>query len=141
MTVYGTLKSDLGEGGDTVVLWRKKRLLKRLETRPPEEWFPHFDKSIKLYNKALRLEKAGKTDRAIKLYLKNIRKYKPPGLAHFERPAILLERQGHYKEAIKVCDMALRVKVVPEATAEAFQREFSARKRRLQGLKVRRKRK
>lgn len=121
-------------------LW-KKRIPKIPKTPKSPELFPHFDKSIKLYNKALRLEKAGKIDKAIKIYLKNIRKYRTPGIAHFERPAILLEKEGRYKEAIKVCNMALKLKIVPESTAEGFQRNFSARKRRLKELIAKQKRK
>ena len=60
-------------------LW-KKRIPKIPKTPKSPELFPHFDKSIKLYNKALRLEKAGKIDKAIKIY-QNIRKYRTPGIS------------------------------------------------------------
>jgi len=41
------------------------------------------------------------------------------------------QKQGHYKEAIKVCDYALVAYVGYRQTAEVFQPEFSARKLRL----------
>ncbi len=131
---YFNVGSAVVKGESSMFLSRKRNALKRLKTPKSQELFPHFDKSIKLYNQAVRLEKEGKIDEAIEIYLENVKRYKTPGIAHFERPAILLEKQGRYKEAIKVCDMALKLKAVHKPTAEQFQRNFSAGKRRLKGF-------
>ena len=54
-------------GESSMFLSRKRNALKRLKTPKSQELFPHFDKSIKLYNQAVRLEKEGKIDEAIEI--------------------------------------------------------------------------
>lgn len=100
--------------------------------RRDEEEKRRFDKSIALYNRALKAEKAGRYNQALKLYLENIDLYSPRGLSHWKRPAILLEKLKRYDEAIEICNQALELDVDVSSTRKAFAEEFSKRKARLE---------
>lgn len=62
-----------------------------------------------LYKKAKDLEKLKKEDGALKIYLNILNKYSPKGIDYYERPAIILERKKRYKEAVKICRIAISV--------------------------------
>ena len=88
-----------------------------------------FDKYYKSYEKARDLEKFKKEDEALKIYLSILCKYNPQGTAYYERPAIILERQKRYSEAIKICNMAIRA--INSKTFNATTDEFEHRLNRL----------
>jgi tetratricopeptide (TPR) repeat protein len=82
-----------------------------------------------LYKKARNLEKLKKEDEALKIYLNILNKYNPQGTAYYERPAIILERQKYYKEAVKICTMA--IKAINNKNFNADVNEFEHRLNRL----------
>jgi len=81
------------------------------ETYYPASWLPSVDhvKYYPIYEKAQTLEKQGKPEEALFLYLKILKEYIPYGTAYYERPAIILERIGQFKEAIAICDRAIKI--------------------------------
>lgn len=60
-----------------------------------------------IFEKARALEKAGRPNEALALYIDILRRFRPCGSLYFERPAIVLEREGRFDEALAVCDRAL----------------------------------
>lgn len=66
-----------------------------------------FDRVLALHKEAYDLEKQGKLEEAITLYLKNLKEH-PDGTVYYERPCIALEKLGRYDEAINICNMALQ---------------------------------
>lgn len=60
-----------------------------------------------LFTKAREIEKEN-PDIALVKYMDILSRFKPTGTAYYERPAILLERNKRYQEAIDVCELALK---------------------------------
>jgi hypothetical protein len=89
----------------------------------------NFSIYFNLYEKARNLEKLKKEDEALKIYLSILAKYAPQGTSYYERPAIILERQKHYKEAVKICTMA--IKAINNKNFNADVNEFEHRLNRL----------
>lgn len=75
--------------------------------REPERWEIEHKEYFPVYQKAVKLEKASDLEKALSLYMQILRKYVPHGTVYYERPAIILERMGRYKEAIAICNMAI----------------------------------
>jgi tetratricopeptide (TPR) repeat protein len=88
-----------------------------------------FKKYYQYYEKARALEKDKKENEALKIYLNILDKYTPMGTAYYERPAIILERQKRYKEAIMVCKQA--IKAINKDDFHATPEEFEYRLDRL----------
>ncbi len=65
-----------------------------------------YDQIYKKYDTAHGLEKEGKFEEALSLYLEIVKK-NPDGTAYFDRPCIVLEKLGRYDEAIALCNQAL----------------------------------
>ena len=65
-----------------------------------------FDQIYEKYETAHDLEKRGKFEEALSLYLEIVKK-NPDGTAYFDRPCIVLEKVGRYDEAIALCNQAL----------------------------------
>lgn len=61
-----------------------------------------------MYETARMWEKVGNTEGALALYTEILKRFDPTGMVYYERPAILLERQGRYPEAIAICERAIR---------------------------------
>ena len=54
------------------------------------------------FKRARLLEKEGKADEALEIYMRILRNYTPRGILYYERPAIILERAGEYDDAILI---------------------------------------
>lgn len=61
-----------------------------------------------LYEQAQLLEKNSEVEKALEIYLSILENYEPIGISYYERPAIILEKLKRYKEALGVCDLALK---------------------------------
>lgn len=93
-----------------------------------------FKKYAPLFEKGRAVEKAGKIDSALRTYLSILKKYRPVGLDYYTRPAIILEKQKKYEEAIRVCEIALfNREVMHSPTKEVAEVEFTKRIARLHG--------
>lgn len=68
----------------------------------------NFQKVYFSYQKARELEKKGKIDEALKIYLKNLKEC-PPGTDYYVRPCIILEKKHEYARAIEICDIAIKL--------------------------------
>ena len=91
----------------------------------------NFDTYIKMYEKARTLEKTD-VDQAIEIYKEILRITKPEGTSYYERPAILLEKQKRFDEAIEVCNIAFEnVKIFNKQTRECILLEMGKRRERL----------
>ncbi len=90
------------------------------------------EKSFDLtYNNLMQgkaLEKQGKTDEALALYLKNLKRL-PQGTDYYTRPCIILEKQKKYDKAIEICDLA--IKCIKEKRFNADIEDFIHRRERL----------
>lgn len=80
------------------------------------------------YKKARNLEKQGKTDKALELYLKLLDNC-PGGTDYYVRPCIILEKKHEYVHAIQICDLAIRN--IQQGRFNANVEEFQHRKNRL----------
>lgn len=89
--------------------------------------------SVKLFHKAHKLEKEGKLDRALSIYMKNLKLYGPKfhNSNHYKRPAIVLEKLGRYDEALNLCSEALGLSIEHSKTKADFDKEFKPRRNRL----------
>ena len=88
----------------------------------------NFDNVFNKYQKARELEKSGKIDEALEIYLK-ILKHCPPGTDYYIRPCIILERKHQYTQAIELCDLA--IKNIQIGRFHADENEFLHRRNRL----------
>lgn len=77
------------------------------ERKPTASELEHYQ-YFSSYEAARKLERAKRTDEALAVYLDILAKYTPHGTVYYERPAIILERQGRLQEAIWVCIKALK---------------------------------
>lgn len=92
----------------------------------------NFEEYYSLYEKARDLEKLNKVDEALKLYLSILNNYEPCGIAYYERPAIILEKQKEYTHALEICNLALNnPKRFNKPTWAAVTDKFTKRKNRL----------
>lgn len=67
----------------------------------------NFNYIFSNYEKARNLEKTGEVDKALKIYLKLLKRI-PVGTDYYTRPCIILEKQHEYQKAIEICDIALQ---------------------------------
>lgn len=92
----------------------------------------NLEEYYSLYRKARDLEKLNKVDEALKIYLSILNMYEPSGIDYYERPAIILEKQKNYKQALDVCNLALNnPKRFNKPTWEGLTERFTKRKERL----------
>jgi len=75
--------------------------------RKKERWEIESQVYIPLIQEALALEKQGKKEQALAIYLRILAVFEPRGTAYYERPAIILEKAGLIDEAIEICRKAL----------------------------------
>ena len=87
--------------GDRLEEYNRRQKEKR------EKELAKFDRVLALHKEAHDLEKQGKLEEAITLYLENLKEH-PDGTVYYERPCIVLEKLGRYDEAINICNMALQ---------------------------------
>ena len=89
--------------------------------------------SVKLFHEAHKLEKEGKVDKALSIYMKNLKLYgaKFHNSNHYKRPAIVLEKLGRYDEALNLCTEALELSGQSTKTKADFSKEFIPRRNRL----------
>ena len=92
---------------------------------------PDFETYSAMYERARDLERRKKVAEALDVYSDILRRFRPTGLSYYERPAILLEKQGRLEDALRVCDAALSNDRFYEPTLHAAQREFGHRRERL----------
>lgn len=91
-----------------------------------------FQVYFPVYERARKEERAGNVDAALIAYLSILKQYRPTGLDYYTRPAIILEKQKNYKDAIKVCKKALgNMDIMTPPTAQAAIVEFNKRIERL----------
>lgn len=88
----------------------------------------NFDKVFNSYQKARELEKSGKTDDALEIYLKILENC-PSGTDYYIRPCIILEKKQQYAQAVELCDLA--IKNIRIGRFNADENEFLHRKNRL----------
>lgn len=62
----------------------------------------YFDEYYSKFLKAKDLEKAGKIEKALSMYMDVINNYNPEGSSYYERPAIMLEKIKDYKRALSI---------------------------------------
>lgn len=100
--------------------WHKNgaKPIERSKTKEDKD----FEKYSKSYEKARNLEKLGKENEALNIYLNILAKYSPIGTAYYERPAIILEREKKYILAANICKKAIKAINNPHfhATPEEF---------------------
>ena len=87
-----------------------------------------FNKVFNKYQKARELEKSGKVDDALEIYLKILENC-PPGTDYYIRPCIILEKKHQYAQAIEICDLAIKNIRIERFSAD--ENEFLHRKNRL----------
>lgn len=87
-----------------------------------------FSKVFNKYQKARELEKSGKEDNALEIYLKILENC-PPGTDYYIRPCIILEKRHQYSQAVEICDLA--IKNIRIGRFNADENEFLYRKNRL----------
>lgn len=61
-----------------------------------------FEEYYYKFMNAKSLEKDGKIDEALSIYMDIINNYNPEGTSYYERPAIMLEKIGDYKRALSI---------------------------------------
>lgn len=100
------------------------KLREKKEKRTDKNFYRIFNP----YQKARELERKGKIDDALKIYLKLLIEC-PPGTEYYTRPCIILEKKHEYLQAIEICDLA--IKSIREERYQADESEFTHRKNRL----------
>lgn len=100
------------------------KLREKKEKRTDKNFYRIFNP----YQKARELERKGKIDDALKIYLKLLIEC-PPGTEYYTRPCIILEKKHEYLQAIEICDLA--IKSIREGRFQADENEFIKRKNRL----------
>ena len=96
----------INTGKESKKLKEHKKAMKEIESNAKKEK-AIFQQYFAMYEEARKLEKQSKPDEALKIYLNILDKYTPDGSAYYERPRIILERQGRYDEAINICQCAI----------------------------------
>lgn len=92
----------------------------------------YFTEMHKLIERAKVLERAGREEDALKTYLEIHEKFFPNTSDLFERPAILLEKRKRFKEAIAMCEKA--IKLINEGKVTGVSDNFT---RRIERIKAR----
>lgn len=103
--------------------------------RKPEQWELDHDQCFPMFKRARLLEKEGKADEALEIYMRILRNYTPRGTLYYERPAIILERAGEYDDAILICDRAIMA--ISEGLFSADTEPFERRRARLAKKRIR----
>lgn len=125
----------LAEFDEELVKWCKgKGTLKRVNSylkaqdAKSQREEKSFNKVFNKYQKARELEKLGKVDNALEIYLKILENC-PPGTDYYIRPCIILEKRHQYTQAVEICDLA--IKNIRIGRFNADENEFLHRKSRL----------
>lgn len=66
-----------------------------------------FEKYYPMYLEAAELEKQGKALQALEVYQNILILFSPAGSSYYERPIYLLETDGNYSDAVKICIRAI----------------------------------
>jgi tetratricopeptide (TPR) repeat protein len=103
--------------------------------RKPEQWELDHDQYFPMFKRARLLEKEGKADEALEIYMRVLRNYTPRGTLYYERPAIILERAGEYDDAILICDRAIMA--ISEGVFSGDTEPFERRRARLAKKRIR----
>lgn len=85
----------------------------------------YFAEMHKLSEKAKVLERMGREEEALKLYLEIHANYFPNTSDLYERPAIILEKRKRFDEAIHICEKA--IKFINEGKMTGIKETFSRR--------------
>ena len=89
----------------------------------------YFEYYFNKYNKARELERNGRLDKALSIYL-SILPLQPGGTLYYERPCILLEKMHRYEDALYVCELA--IERIQKKAFNADLEPFEKRKARLE---------
>jgi len=103
--------------------------------RKPEQWELDHYQYFPTPKRARLLEKEGKADEALEIYMRILRNYTPRGTLYYERPAIILERAGKHDDAILICDRAIAA--ISEGLFNADTEPFERRRARLAKKEIR----
>ncbi|MGE5571658.1 MAG: hypothetical protein ACM3ZU_01375 [Bacteroidota bacterium] len=106
--------------------WVPRRM--RLWEEEHREYYP-------MYEQAQDLERQGRLEEALSIYMRILSDYTPRGTVYYERPAIILERLGQFDRAIAICKRA--IKVIEAGLFRADVEPFERRKVRLENKKQR----
>lgn len=85
----------------------------------------YFAEMHKLVERAKTLERVGKDSEALEIYLEVHEKFFPNTSDLYERPAVLLEKKKRFKEAIAMCEKA--IKYIDEGKITGVRDNFSRR--------------
>lgn len=99
--------------------------------RPKTQTEKDLEKYVPMINIALALEKEKQPEKALSIYLMILDRYEPIGTAFYERPAIILEKQKRYLEAIDICKKALANKNLEKSWPE-FQKRLARLEKKAQ---------
>ena len=88
----------------------------------------NFNKIFSRYKQARNIEKEGKLDGALSIYLQLLENC-PPGTDYYIRPCIILEKKKEFTKAIEICDFA--IENIRQGRFNADENEFLKRKERL----------
>ena len=88
----------------------------------------NFNKIFSRYKQARNIEKEGKLDEALSIYLQLLENC-PPGTDYYIRPCIILEKKKEFTKAIEICDFA--IENIRQGRFNADENEFLKRKERL----------
>ncbi len=122
------LRSDIENWIDKKGNLKRINICNKLRKKKEKRTEKNFYKIFNAYQKARELERQGKPDDALKIYLKLLVEC-PPGTEYYARPCIILEKKHEYLQAIEICDLA--IKSIREERYQADESEFTHRKNRL----------
>ena len=88
----------------------------------------NFNMIFSKYTEARNIEKQGKEEEALSIYLDLLESY-PPGTDYYVRPCIILEKKREFTKAIEICDFA--IENIRQGRFNADESEFEKRRERL----------
>lgn len=77
------------------------------EVKKPEQWELDHDIYFPMYEKAKKLEEAGKESEALEIYSEVHNKFIPRGTTYYDRPIWLFEKRRQFDMAIDLCEKAI----------------------------------
>lgn len=89
-----------------------------------------FDKWFRRSQKAQGLERAGKTEQAIRLYKQNVEEKSEIPL-DYERLAVIYSKRKDFNKAIEYCDLALQSPACTNPAQTTARRDFHQRRNKL----------
>lgn len=124
---------DQNENIDNNTTWRDLGFDIDEAPKPPGTFASKemFDKWFKRSQKAMRLEKEGKIEEAIRLYQANVSENSELPI-DYERLSIIYSKQGDLEKAIEYCDLALKSPACTNPAQDVARRNFRERKKKLQ---------